>query len=296
MAAQPGLRLRLQATPTSLGLFRQALRDWLQQLGLEPGDVFDVVLACSECLTLVTEDRPRQVALVVDVAGAFDGERVVVTVRDYGLWHKSHALDQEEPLGLCLMRALMDSVELERRHGRPDDHPRAVSPGSRRRAPGAADLTISGTIAPMPRRSPLGLLGLAAVLACLTAAAAHAVTITRTIVLDRSIAGVGLGETRGGIESRIGTGSIVSARTDTSTRPPGHVERVAYSAAGLYVTYASAGVTPARLAAGKAVVLETIWMSFRTPQGVHVGSPLSAVRAIPGVRCFGTVCQHGYVG
>ena len=114
MAAQPGLRLRLQATPTSLGLFRRALRDWLQQLGLEPGDVFDVVLACSECLTLVTEDRPRQVALVVDVAGAFDGERVVVTVCDYRLWHESHVLEQEEPFGLSLIRALMDSVELER--------------------------------------------------------------------------------------------------------------------------------------------------------------------------------------
>ena len=148
----------------------------------------------------------------------------------------------------------------------------------------------------MPRRSPLHLLGVAAALACLTAAAAHAVTITRTIVLDRSIAGVILGETRGSIERRIGTGSLVSARTDTSTVPPGHVERVAYSAAGLYVTYASAGGTPTRLAAGRAVVLETIWTSFRTPQGVHVGSPLSAVKAIPGVRCFGTVCQHGYSG
>ncbi len=148
----------------------------------------------------------------------------------------------------------------------------------------------------MPRRSPLRLFGAAAALACVLTAAAHAVTITRTIVLDRSIAGVGLGEARAAVERRTGTGSVVSARTDTSTTPPGHVERVVYSAAGLYVTYASAGVTPARLAAGKAVVLETIWTSFRTPQGVHVGSPLSAVRAIPGVRCFGTVCQHGYVG
>jgi anti-sigma regulatory factor (Ser/Thr protein kinase) len=114
MATQPGLRLRLQATPTSLGRLREALRDWLQELGLDPGDVFDVVLACSECLTLMAEDRPRQVALVVDVSGTFDGERIVVTVRDYGLWHESHELEEDEPLGLSLMRALMDSVELER--------------------------------------------------------------------------------------------------------------------------------------------------------------------------------------
>jgi anti-sigma regulatory factor (Ser/Thr protein kinase) len=110
----PRLRLRLQATPTSLGVFREALRDWLRQLPLELGDVFDIVLACSESLTLVTEDRPRQVALVVEVVGSCDGAQVVLTVRDYGLWHESHALAREEPLGLSLMRALMDWVEVER--------------------------------------------------------------------------------------------------------------------------------------------------------------------------------------
>ena len=128
------------------------------------------------------------------------------------------------------------------------------------------------------------------------AATARAVTITHAIVLDRSIAGVNLGETRGSIERRIGTGYIVSIRTDTSTAPPSHVERIGYDAAGLYVTYASAGAAPRQLAAGKAMVLETTWTSFRTPQGVHVGSALAAVKAIPGVRCFGAVCQHGFAG
>jgi hypothetical protein len=136
----------------------------------------------------------------------------------------------------------------------------------------------------------------AVALACTAIGIARAATITRSIVLDRSIAGVALGETRASIERRTGTGSIVSIRTDTSTTPPGQVERLAYDAAGLYVTYISSGASPAKLAAGKAVVLETTWTSFRTSQGVHVGSPLAAVRAIPGVRCFGAVCQHGYAG
>jgi anti-sigma regulatory factor (Ser/Thr protein kinase) len=121
MSAQPtsrddpgGFRLRLRATPTSLGIFRDALRDWLQRLDLDPGDVFDVVLASSESLTLVIEERPRRVALVVDVVGAFDGDRIVVTTRDYGLWNEAHTLEVDEPLGLSLMRALMDSVHLER--------------------------------------------------------------------------------------------------------------------------------------------------------------------------------------
>lgn len=144
MSAQPtrrddpgSFRLRLRATPASLALFREALRDWLQRLGLDAGDVFDVVLACSESLTLVIEDRPRQVALVVEVVGAFDGDRIVVTTRDYGLWHESHALAQDEPLGLSLMRAVMDSVHVERH---PDGQTitlsrRARRPGRARRAP-----------------------------------------------------------------------------------------------------------------------------------------------------------------
>jgi hypothetical protein len=121
------------------------------------------------------------------------------------------------------------------------------------------------------------------------------VAITRTIVLDRSIAGVAVGETRASIERRIGPGLVVGgARTDTSTSPPSHVERIRYDAAGLYITYVSRGTTP-RLLTGRATVLETTWTSFTTAQGVHVGSSLAQVRAIPGTRCFASVvCQHGY--
>jgi anti-sigma regulatory factor (Ser/Thr protein kinase) len=50
----------------------------------------------------------------VDVEATIDDGDLVLTTRDYGLWHETHARDAEEPLGLSLMRALMDSVELER--------------------------------------------------------------------------------------------------------------------------------------------------------------------------------------
>ena len=148
----------------------------------------------------------------------------------------------------------------------------------------------------MSRAKPARLLVVATFLALAGAGAALGVTITRTIVLDRSIAGVSLGETRASIERRIGSGSIVSVRTDTSTVPQSRVDRIAYDAAGLYITYVSTGSSARKLAAGRAMVLETTWTSFKTPQGVHVGSPLAAVRAIPGVRCFDVVCRHGYVG
>ncbi len=108
------LNMRLPATPNSLAVFRDGLRGWLEGLTLHPAEIFDVVLACSETLTLAIEERPRQVALVVDVNATHDGEELSVTTRDYGLWHESHANEQAEPLSLSLMRALMDSVELER--------------------------------------------------------------------------------------------------------------------------------------------------------------------------------------
>src|SRR5262249_33870606 len=108
------LRLRLHATPNSLVLFRDGLRNWLQDLSLHPAEIFDVVLACSESLTLVIEEAPRKVALIVEVIASLQADHLVVTTRDYGLWHESHVEEQDEPLSLSLMRALMDSVELER--------------------------------------------------------------------------------------------------------------------------------------------------------------------------------------
>jgi anti-sigma regulatory factor (Ser/Thr protein kinase) len=95
-------------------MFRDQLRSWLEQRQVLASQVFDIVLACSESLTLVIEHGGRQIALVVDVEAAIEDGEVVLTTRDYGLWDESHAEDREEPLGLALMRAFMDSVELER--------------------------------------------------------------------------------------------------------------------------------------------------------------------------------------
>jgi hypothetical protein len=50
------------------------------------------------------------------------------------------------------------------------------------------------------------LIGVFVTAVAVAATAAQAVSITYTIVLDRSIAGVRLGETRSSIERRIGTG------------------------------------------------------------------------------------------
>jgi anti-sigma regulatory factor (Ser/Thr protein kinase) len=106
--------VRLPATATSVGIFRAQLRAWLEATSVHSGEIFDIVLACSECLTLVVEERLRQVALIVDVEATIEAEQLTVTTRDYGLWDDSHAHEREQPLSLSLMRALMDSVDLRR--------------------------------------------------------------------------------------------------------------------------------------------------------------------------------------
>jgi anti-sigma regulatory factor (Ser/Thr protein kinase) len=106
--------VRLPAKPVSVGIFRAKLRAWLESTNVDPGEIFDIVLACSECLTLVIEERPRQVALIVDVEGTIEAEELTVTTRDYGLWHESPARAHEDPLSLSLIRAFMDSVDLRR--------------------------------------------------------------------------------------------------------------------------------------------------------------------------------------
>ena len=110
----PMFKVRLHATPPSIGIFRAQLRAWLEERCVQTGEIFDIVLACSECLTLVIEQLPRQVALIVDVDGTIDAEELTLTTRDYGLWHDSYGRPQENPLSLSLMRAFMDSVDLQR--------------------------------------------------------------------------------------------------------------------------------------------------------------------------------------
>jgi anti-sigma regulatory factor (Ser/Thr protein kinase) len=105
---------RLPATPPSVALLREQLRGWLEQQHVSPAEIFDIVLASSESLTLVIEGTDRQVALVVDVAATLEDGDLELTTRDYGLWRKSCEHGREEPLGLALMCALMDTVELER--------------------------------------------------------------------------------------------------------------------------------------------------------------------------------------
>jgi hypothetical protein len=123
------------------------------------------------------------------------------------------------------------------------------------------------------------------------AAQAGSARSSTLIVLDRSIGGIVLEETRQAVEQELGSGITLSSRIDPSAEPaPARIVRVWYRD-GLIVTYLS---FPKRLA--RVAVLETRSARYRTRSGVGVGSTERKLLSITGVTCFavGSECQHGY--
>jgi len=105
------LSLRLAARPTQAALLRAHLRIWLAAHHPVDDEVMDILLAANEAFgNAITHARqPRSIAVHVD-AQISDGV-VEVVVRDHGRWQESRHTGGAG-LGLALMHALMDTVEL----------------------------------------------------------------------------------------------------------------------------------------------------------------------------------------
>lgn len=107
-------RRLLPARARELSPLRHALRDWLQEVGVEASVVDDLVLAASEAATNAVEHAYRDVIgndEVVSVAAAIDGDGVMVEVRDAGSW-KPWPSKTTRGRGLALVRALLGSVDV----------------------------------------------------------------------------------------------------------------------------------------------------------------------------------------
>jgi anti-sigma regulatory factor (Ser/Thr protein kinase) len=150
----PALRLRLQAVPDSARLLRERLLLWLDELGAQEGEAFDISVAVTEAFANALEHPRGRRFDLVDVRGRNVGEDVFVVVRDYGSWREHRR--RRGGYGFPLMRALMDSVrvhtkprstsiilrrELRRTRARGPAprragtaRPRAIPGGARRRA------------------------------------------------------------------------------------------------------------------------------------------------------------------
>ncbi|HEX4116311.1 MAG TPA: SpoIIE family protein phosphatase [Solirubrobacteraceae bacterium] len=105
------LEMTLPARPNVLGGLRNTLGRWLQAAGANENELFDITLSASEAATNAIEHAygAREASFVVRCER--DGREVTVTVRDIGRWRTDRPLGGGR--GLEIMRALLDSVEID---------------------------------------------------------------------------------------------------------------------------------------------------------------------------------------
>ncbi len=93
---------------------RERLLCWSDELGVNGAAAFDMVIACSEAFNNAVQypiDPDRE---AVDVSAEVIDHAIVVAVRDYGRWEDVEPSPDRDHHGYPLMRALMDSVDVDR--------------------------------------------------------------------------------------------------------------------------------------------------------------------------------------
>jgi anti-sigma regulatory factor (Ser/Thr protein kinase) len=108
----PSLHLRLQAKPESALVLRQRLGLWLEELGANGGEVYDLSLATSEAFINAVEHPHEPIADMIDLEGSISDHSVSITIHDSGSW-REEPQREEGGYGFPLMRKLMDAVDVE---------------------------------------------------------------------------------------------------------------------------------------------------------------------------------------
>jgi anti-sigma regulatory factor (Ser/Thr protein kinase) len=111
--SQRTLELRLQARPELVPVLRKHTRAWLEDVGASKSEVFEVLLATTEAFANAVEHPHEPTSHLVDVEGSLTDGRVTISIRDYGTWQSEQARKEQGGLGLMLMEALMDAVQVE---------------------------------------------------------------------------------------------------------------------------------------------------------------------------------------
>ncbi len=105
------LEMTLPARPNILGGLRNTLGRWLQAVGANEDELFDITLSASEAATNAVEHAYGAHEASFVVRCEHDGQEVTVTVRDIGRWRTVRP--QGGGRGLEIMRALVDSVTID---------------------------------------------------------------------------------------------------------------------------------------------------------------------------------------
>jgi PAS domain S-box-containing protein len=104
-------RFDFQTAPEALASMRALLRRWLRHAGGGEQEVAEITTACGEAATNAIEHAGSGGGRPFEVSGRLDGREVDVSVRDHGTWRTPREGDQGR--GLALMRALMDTVDVQ---------------------------------------------------------------------------------------------------------------------------------------------------------------------------------------
>jgi anti-sigma regulatory factor (Ser/Thr protein kinase) len=110
---QDDLRTRWPASTETLVSIRRLLRRWLAVHGAGEEELYDIVVACQEACANAVEHAYGPGHAHFEVDAEHRQARIRVIVRDAGRWRPPRGTHRGR--GLPLMRALMDTVEVE--HG-----------------------------------------------------------------------------------------------------------------------------------------------------------------------------------
>ena len=112
----PSLQLRLQARPESAGLLRQRLCLWLDELGANAEEIFDLSLASTEAFANAVEHPYQPTTDLIHIDGSINDGVIAISVRDSGSW-REHRHREHGGYGFPLMRQHMDTVEVRTEPG-----------------------------------------------------------------------------------------------------------------------------------------------------------------------------------
>jgi len=113
--AEGPLIVSLPAEARMLGHMRVALRRWLRERDVAESDANDVLVACSEACANVVQHAYGATPGEVEIRAALADATLELAVTDQGRWRP--AAGRGGGWGLELMRALMDSVEVQHTSG-----------------------------------------------------------------------------------------------------------------------------------------------------------------------------------
>jgi len=105
------IRVDFPVQPEALSAMRALLRRWLRHMRASDQEIAEVVTACGEAATNAIEHAGTDSGAPFEVSAHASGGGVQIMIRDFGAWRTPR--DGDHGRGLSLMRALMDSVDVE---------------------------------------------------------------------------------------------------------------------------------------------------------------------------------------